>query len=1002
MRHDALSRLAPWLLAALLLLGAGLRLYHLGAPELQWDEFLVLNRAQMPLPALVDSLNHQSAADVFQDTSPPLHHVLAHLALAVADSDFFARLPAALCGTLSLLALYLAARPLTGRRAALFAALYGCVLQFHLFYSRYMRWYAFFYLFSLLTLWTYQRLLARTGWKNALAFTFFAALTLYSSYIALPFLAALGLFGLGLAAWERWCGRSWAAALRPFCVQAACLAGALLLYAPQIPGQIVAYHTFYAGGGNAVDIYRLGKALREITLYFRESELIGLGGVLLFSGLGLAAMAAGRRWRQMLLLGAWCGLPTLAAFAVNVQTQITAKYLPGMFYFVVITAPAGAVFLAELLLGRLAPARLSARPWPALVLGAGLTMFLAWPNLELGPFYRGWPRTYTDWGTAILLRQNTADAIMFDSNRGRKVMLTRELDKALPTFATAPDAAYTRFFFVSRQGNRVPPNLVAVQELPQAGETIVLSRGGVLRRSPIEVVPGPDGLFRYHDDFRNLTVYETCARAANMAPDFTAATLAAYDLSAPGRVVYRFSRPSGVSCSSLTVRARVVLRSKIRFHAPDAALRLEAGPDPKALAPVAVADFDAFAAANSALRDPQASGDFRLDLSRDVPWDAPGDLYLALAIDPGRYAAYLEVEDLEITGQAMASGPLPDPAVSALSRLAGQVRFAAWDPDAWPVGGHGLFAFQAGDTTPVSTDSVPAVGSPGDLARFRLAHPGLPPVAVLNDAQGRPAFLIYDSWLDRDGLPLSPGRAVTAQVEQALPWTPRGILLAGAVTNPVLAVDGRSFPIPLTVPQGSRVLLNPGGLGLVETAPLFTPQAFSLANMVRRDNLLALEDGRLTCLEKRPCAFGYVYSSQLPIKGLRVTVFPSLATDAPRHIRVTCAPNDPAAVREVLAYATRGPGPWSGAPEGLRRQVLFDREVKVLFVNFELSGPGAFLRSDAGSPLRIEVLLDASSLAAPVFTGPTARLVRSSPDADALDIGFSDAPLPVSRLWERR
>ncbi|RLC61729.1 MAG: hypothetical protein DRI80_08075, partial [Chloroflexota bacterium] len=113
-----------WVLVALLLVGAALRLVALGdvPPGPGYDE---LQNARLSERVLAGEWAIYFAENFGQE---PLYPTLAALAVRLLGwSVFVLRLPGALGGLLSVLTLYLAGRRLAGRRAALLAAAFQAV-----------------------------------------------------------------------------------------------------------------------------------------------------------------------------------------------------------------------------------------------------------------------------------------------------------------------------------------------------------------------------------------------------------------------------------------------------------------------------------------------------------------------------------------------------------------------------------------------------------------------------------------------------------------------------------------------------------------------------------------------------------------------------------------------------------------------------------------------------------------------------------------------------------
>ena len=274
-------------------------------------------------------------------------------------------------------------------------------------------------------------------------------------------------------------------------------------------------------------------------------------------------------------------------------------------------------------------------------------------------------------------------------------------------------------------------------------------------------------------------------------------------------------------------------------------------------------------------------------------------------------------------------------------------------------------------------------------------------MAVVDGPGGEPVFYVYDPRLADSTVSLPAGREEKAAVDAEFPWIVRGLSYTGGVSRPVLRLGEERLPIPLAVPEGSLVTLNPGGEGLVSLFPVFTPEGFDLYNMVRRDNLNILRNA-LTCLEDRPCLAEYVFASELPIRGVRAMIHPILRTDRPNYARVFYGVNDIDAREVFLDFSERGPLDVSSTYEGVAREVLFDKPVNILFVGCELSGPGASIRSDAKYPMRIEVLFDASALPAVSLGATPTTLRQDSQVGGAMRLWLSGEPLPVREAWATR
>jgi len=129
-----LDRLAPLLLLAITLVGAGLRLFEIGSKGLWLDEAFSVWLGWQRLPDLLAWL-------LKVDQHPPLYYTLLHFWVAVGDSAAKVRTFSALCGTLTVPVVYLLGRRLSGRNVGLLAALILAVSPFHVRFAQETRMY---------------------------------------------------------------------------------------------------------------------------------------------------------------------------------------------------------------------------------------------------------------------------------------------------------------------------------------------------------------------------------------------------------------------------------------------------------------------------------------------------------------------------------------------------------------------------------------------------------------------------------------------------------------------------------------------------------------------------------------------------------------------------------------------------------------------------------------------------------------------------------------------
>ncbi|MHB1294468.1 MAG: glycosyltransferase family 39 protein [Anaerolineae bacterium] len=176
-------------LCALAAAGLGLRLYHLGAQSLWYDEAQTLYIAGFPLGEIIQRAYR-----------PPLYHFLLHVWAPLAgQSEFWLRLPSALFGAAIPPLAYAVTTRLYGRRTGLLAALLAALSPVLVWYSQELRMYSLMALEFLALLYATVRLWEGRPFRRA----FWVGLwgiqvaALYTHYFAIPFL--LWLAGLTLA-----------------------------------------------------------------------------------------------------------------------------------------------------------------------------------------------------------------------------------------------------------------------------------------------------------------------------------------------------------------------------------------------------------------------------------------------------------------------------------------------------------------------------------------------------------------------------------------------------------------------------------------------------------------------------------------------------------------------------------------------------------------------------------------------------------------------------------
>ena len=185
--RDVTTRTARVVMVLLVLLGAFLRFYRLGAQSLWVDELLTIGAANIG-----GTLGREALSNI----QGPLHAVLIHFIAKLSTSELALRGLSALAGTATIPVIYLLGRDMAGRRTGLVAATLITVSPFAVWYSQVVRNYALLiFLASVSTLAAWRIMVAGTRSWRSYAVTM--TLALYSNLSAAFLWLAHALFGLG-------------------------------------------------------------------------------------------------------------------------------------------------------------------------------------------------------------------------------------------------------------------------------------------------------------------------------------------------------------------------------------------------------------------------------------------------------------------------------------------------------------------------------------------------------------------------------------------------------------------------------------------------------------------------------------------------------------------------------------------------------------------------------------------------------------------------------------
>lgn len=162
-RTEMAEQRAGYILAAIVLVGAALRFWHLGHESLWNDEGFSWWWSQQPFATLW-------GAEAAVETTPPLYYSLQRLWLVFGHSEFALRSLSAVFGTLAIPLVYLVGRTLGGRELGLVTAALLATSAVHVSYSQEARTYALLCDAGLLTvlglLWFLRAHSDRTLWPD--------------------------------------------------------------------------------------------------------------------------------------------------------------------------------------------------------------------------------------------------------------------------------------------------------------------------------------------------------------------------------------------------------------------------------------------------------------------------------------------------------------------------------------------------------------------------------------------------------------------------------------------------------------------------------------------------------------------------------------------------------------------------------------------------------------------------------------------------------------------
>ena len=178
-----------YLLFLIFLLGLVLRIYDLCSESMWLDEGYSVAVAKLDLVALIkqnflSDYNH-----------PPLYNAILHYwVLIFGDSEFASRLPSAIFGSFSIIAIYMVGRLAFNKNVGLLAALILATSIFHIKYSQEARSYSLLVFLTLLSYYFYLKIVSSKKRLYFLGYILSSVLLLYTHYFGFLIVAAQNIF----------------------------------------------------------------------------------------------------------------------------------------------------------------------------------------------------------------------------------------------------------------------------------------------------------------------------------------------------------------------------------------------------------------------------------------------------------------------------------------------------------------------------------------------------------------------------------------------------------------------------------------------------------------------------------------------------------------------------------------------------------------------------------------------------------------------------------------
>lgn len=176
---------------AILFLSLFIRVYGLGDENIWIDEVFSVRLANLSLSEIV--------AETSQDVHTPFYYMILHYWVAIfGDSEFSVRFPSAVFGFLAVFMIYKTGSLIFDKRTGVLSSLILGLSVFHIFYSQDARMYSLMSLLTLVSFYSFIRLLRERSLVFAVGYVLSSALLIYTHYFGVFIIIAQNIYVLTL------------------------------------------------------------------------------------------------------------------------------------------------------------------------------------------------------------------------------------------------------------------------------------------------------------------------------------------------------------------------------------------------------------------------------------------------------------------------------------------------------------------------------------------------------------------------------------------------------------------------------------------------------------------------------------------------------------------------------------------------------------------------------------------------------------------------------------